>query len=78
MLNDWSKNLSALGPFIEEIKDMLRSTQEYKVTGARRTANLATHILAKVGVSNDLEMVWSDVPPDCILHIVTNDIPNIV
>ena len=62
--------LSALGPFIEEIKEMLRSTQEYKVTWARRTANLAAHVLAKVEVSNDLEMVWPDVPPDCILHFV--------
>ena len=43
-----------------------------------RTANLAAHVLAKVEVSNDLEMVWPDVPPDCILDFIANDIPNVV
>ena len=57
---------------------MLRSTQEYKVIWTRHTANLAANVLAREGVSNDLEIVWPDVPPECILHIVGNEIPDVV
>lgn len=78
MLNDRSKNLSALGPYIEEIKEMLRYKQEYKVIWTRRTANLAAHVLGKEGVSNDLEIVWPDMPPECILHIIANEIPDVI
>ena len=69
MLNDRSKNLSALGPYIEETKGMLRYKQEYKVIWTRRTANLAAHVLAKVGVSNDLEIVCENLMVKKIVNV---------
>ena len=42
MLSRVSKNLSATGPWIEEIKEMLRGFDEFKVSWVRRSANVAT------------------------------------
>jgi hypothetical protein len=78
MLKDNSKNLSAVGPLVDEVKELLRSRQEYKVSWARRTANSAAHRLAKEGVSIEMNKVWLDEPPDCILQIVADEIPGFV
>lgn len=78
MLKDKSKNLSALGPYVEEVKEMFQTRRDYRITWARRTANSAAHVLAREGVSNEMSMVWAEVPPDCILHIVADEIPDVV
>ena len=67
MLNGSSKNLPSVGPLIDEVKEMLRTRQEYKVSWVKRTANDAAHILAKEGVSMEMNKVCLDGPPDCIL-----------
>lgn len=77
MLNDQTKNLSTAGPIIERIKELLRSTREFKVSWARRSANGVAHLLAKVSwVSHELSRVWPHEPPDCILQFVSDDIPS--
>lgn len=54
MINDPNKNHFAVGPWIEEIKELLNVCQGSKVTWVRRTTNDAAHRLAKVGVSDEL------------------------
>lgn len=78
MLNDSKRNLSAIGPVIEDVKSLLRKRQEFQVNWVRRAANEAAHILAKKGVSEQLCKVWFQVPPDCILSVVSSEIPNYV
>lgn len=43
MINDRRKNLSAVGPLVEEVKELLQTRQGYKVSWARRSANEAAH-----------------------------------
>lgn len=78
MLNSSEKNLSAVGPTIEEIKGMLRSFQQVKVSWVSRSANSAADRLAKVGMGDELCKVWFSVPPECILAIVSDEIPSYV
>ena len=39
------------------------------------SANKAAHLLAREGVANNLCKVWLHVPSDCILHVVSDEIP---
>ena len=55
---------------------MLALKNGFKVTWVRRTANVAAHKLAKVGVGDELCKVWLGVPPDCILDVISEDIPS--
>jgi ribonuclease HI len=77
MINASGKNLSASGPCIEEIKEMLKSFQDVKVTWVRRSANSAADKLAKFGLSEELCKVWFSFPPDSILEIIADDIPSV-
>lgn len=54
MLNDSMKNLNVVGPWIEEIKGMLKDFQEAKVSWVERFANGATDSLAKVGKNSKM------------------------
>jgi ribonuclease HI len=74
-LQNSSKDLSPLGPMIEEVKKLLEKRQQWKVSWVRHSANGAAHGLAKEGVSNNLCKVWLHEPPDCILNIVSAEIP---
>ena len=77
MLTEERRNLSTFGPVVEEIKEMLRSRQEFKVSWVRRSANGAAHGLAREGVCNEVSSVF-DFPPDCIIQVVADEIPNFV
>lgn len=76
MLNGSGKNLSAAGPVVEEIKELLRSREASKVTWVSRTANTAAHRLAREGVCNKSCRVWTSSPPDCILRVISEEIPD--
>ena len=78
MLNDGRKNLSVTGPWIEEIKSILRTFLGSKVTLVRRSPNYATNNLAKLGVGVDLCKIWLMVPPDLILVVFADEIPDVV
>ena len=62
MINQKGINYSGAGPWIQEIKHMLETKNDYKVTWVRRTGNVAAHKLAKVGVGDELCKVWLGVP----------------
>lgn len=76
MLADPNKNLSVSGPCVEEIKQMMHGFSERKVSWVRRLANSAAHKLAKVGVGDELCKIWLMVPPDFVLDVVSEEIPN--
>jgi hypothetical protein len=69
------RDMLTLGPMIEEVKQMLETRQRWKVAWVRRAANSAVHGLAKEGVLNNLCEVWLHEPPECILHIISAEIP---
>ena len=68
--------LSGAGPWIQEIKTMLASFSDFKVSWVRRSANVAAHKLARVGVGDELCKVWLGLPPDCVLDVISDEIPN--
>ena len=76
MINSPKKNMSLVGPWIEELKTRLRGFLDSRVTWVRRTANMPAHKLAKLGVGDERCHVWLEVPPSCILDAVSDDIPS--
>ena len=68
------QDLSMAGPWIREIKQMLNSRVDFKVSWVSRLANAAAHKLAKVGVGDELCNIWYGVPPECILNVISDDI----
>ncbi|KAE8799336.1 WD repeat domain phosphoinositide-interacting protein 3 [Hordeum vulgare] len=52
MLNQPHRVLSAVGPWIQEIKTAFGMFEDVKISWARRSANGAAHKLAKVGVGD--------------------------
>ena len=76
MLNNQHKEMSATGPLIRELKTLLSSFVSSKVSWVRRIANVVAHRLAKIGVGDELGKVWLGVTPDCVLDVITDDIPN--
>ena len=50
--------------------------RDYRVEWIRRSANVAAHKLAKVGVGGSLCKVCIEVTPDFILDVISDDIPS--
>lgn len=74
MITSEGKNLSALGCVVEDIKRTLNSFQDSKVTWVRRGANKAAHGLSRFGICSNSSASWPEVPPDCILGCVSDEI----
>ena len=55
---------------------MLALCLEFKVSWVCRNANVAAHKLARVGVGEGVCANWFGTPPDCILDVISDDIPN--
>ena len=55
---------------------MLASFSDFKVSWVRRSANVAAHKLARVGVGDELCKVWLGVPPARVLDVILDEIPN--
>ena len=75
MLNNREKNLSTAGPIVEDVKTKLKGFEEFKVSWVSRSANSAADKLAKMGMGDELNDVWLSAPPDCILHVISDEIP---
>ena len=75
MIGEEGRNLSPVGQMIEEVKNMIRTREEFKLTWVRRSANGAAHILAKLGVNSRTSVFWDFDPPVCILSTVSDEIP---
>ncbi|XP_073361303.1 uncharacterized protein [Aegilops tauschii subsp. strangulata] len=69
-LQSKEKDLSPLGPVVEEVKQMLDSRDRWKITWVRRSANNAAHRLARECVTNNLWKVWMHVPPDSAVQSI--------
>ena len=78
MLNNHEKNLSAAGPLVEDVKSRLKDFDKFRVSWVSWSANAAADRLAKVGMEDELTFVWLSPPPDCILRIVSDEIPILV
>ncbi|XP_073367827.1 uncharacterized protein [Aegilops tauschii subsp. strangulata] len=78
MLNGHERNLSAVGIVVEEIKTMARNLGDFKTIWVRRNANKAAHELARFGLCNAVSVFWDLAPPDCILSIVSDELPDLV
>ena len=64
---------SRYGTMINNTKVLLDSLQEWKVSHARRTANVAAHLLAKHGLTVDAECMWQFDFPVFLFDIVLVD-----
>jgi hypothetical protein len=73
-LNEETRDLSALGPIIEEVKTMLRDIMFYEVKAVRRTGNLVAHKLAREGCMNKCTQTWFSEAPDCIKSALSADV----
>lgn len=67
-----------MGPWIQEIKELLNTFVNFRVAWIRRSANIVAYKLAKVGVGEELCKVWLGASPDCVLDVTSDDIPNYV
>lgn len=76
MLNGKLKNLSAVGPIIEDTKRMLLSFADFKASWVRRSGNRGAHSLAREGVALELNRFWFNEPSECILQVVSDEIPS--
>ena len=76
MLNNPERNLSAVGPWMQEIKALLSTMDEAKVSWVCRSGNVATHKLAKVGVRENRSEIWVGSPSDFILDVISDEIPS--
>ena len=76
MLNNPERNLSAVGPWVQDIKMMLNTLEEAKVSWVRRSGNVAAHKLSKVGVGENRSEIWVGSPLDFILDVVSDEIPS--
>jgi ribonuclease HI len=72
-LTSEQKDRSMHGPLVEEIKKALRELDDHTVKWARRTTNMAAHTLAKEGCGLEVCNNWFLVHPDCIGHILAQD-----
>ncbi|KAI5007181.1 hypothetical protein ZWY2020_047129 [Hordeum vulgare] len=77
-INRQGKDLSASRSWVEDIKSQLRGFVDFRVSWIRRSANVGAHKLAKIGVGEEVCSVWQGSPPDCILDVIADDIPNLV
>ena len=73
-----ARNLFAVGPWVQDIKEMLNSLMDFKVSWVRRSGNVAAHKLVKVGVGEERCETWLALPPDFILDVISDDIPDFV
>ena len=77
MLTDKAPNLSAVGLIIEDIKKTPLSFVEFRATWVRRSGKKGAHVLAREGVHLDADRFWFLQPPDCILHVLSDEIPGV-
>ena len=77
MINSSEKIMAAVGPWVQEIIFLLGEFMDFRVVWTRRSANEAAHKLARVSVGDERSHVWVGVPPEFLLDVVANDIPNL-
>lgn len=75
-LQSREREISVLGPLVQEMKLLLQTRRQWKVSWVRRSANNAAHLLAmQEGVSSSLCKLWLVEPSDCILQALSAEMP---
>lgn len=74
MLRDSERNFSAARQVIEEVKAMLQTQHDFNISWVR-SANRDAHVLAREGITNKLCMIRNQAPPECIVGVVSDEIP---
>jgi ribonuclease HI len=64
------ENWLRFGQIVEDIKLVLRSFRQWRVSHVRRTANAAAHGLAKEATMRQLEKIWMEESPECISRTI--------
>ncbi|XP_020148084.3 uncharacterized protein [Aegilops tauschii subsp. strangulata] len=76
MLNNPHKEMSSARPWIQQLKVTLASFSEFRVSWIHRSANVAAHRFARVGIGDELCKVWLGVTLDFVLDVISDEIPN--
>jgi hypothetical protein len=66
-LNWEDEDFSRFGNIIVETREILKGFPLWNVSFVRRECNNAAHQLAKFAISQELNQVWMDSYPSCIL-----------
>ncbi|KAM2670014.1 hypothetical protein EV1_005998 [Malus domestica] len=70
---DFSLNLSFIGQIVEDIKVLLRSITEGKITHTHRQENSVAHHLACVGLLMQQDCIWDVTPPSIVTDLLVED-----
>jgi ribonuclease HI len=73
MLNNNARDLSPLGHLVAEVKTLMSSGQIVGISKIPRSQNIASHLLAGFGRSNDRTEVWLGSGPESILGSLLRD-----
>ena len=63
---DWSRKRH----LVDDIRVDLKHFTHWKLSYMRRGANQAAHLLAKLATRQEIEKLWTSVPPDCIVETI--------
>ncbi|XP_068313678.1 uncharacterized protein [Pyrus communis] len=68
-----SPDLSFIGQIVEDIKVLLLSITEGKITHTHRQTNSVAHRLARVGLSVQQDCIWNVTPPSIVSDLLVED-----
>jgi hypothetical protein len=71
-INNTGVNWSRIGFIIDDIRNILKGFQWWKICHTKRQENRAAHTLAPVGVQQALSRTWIDCTLDFIFHIIVS------
>ena len=64
------ENWLRFGQIVEDIKLVLRSFWQWRVSHVKRVANVAAHGLVKEATMRQIDKIWMEESPECISHTV--------
>lgn len=70
-LRKMSPNLSSYGQVIEDTRSILFTRRSWMVNHVKREVNSAAHYLAKDALLFNLDRVWMEECPQCIVSIIS-------
>jgi ribonuclease HI len=70
---DWSKK----GHRMDDLRIGLKIFPDWKMVFARREMNQATHTLARLATTNNMDRLWIVDPPNCIQEVITSKMANL-
>ncbi|XVF85388.1 hypothetical protein PTKIN_Ptkin17bG0113900 [Pterospermum kingtungense] len=74
-INDVGEDLSPIGVILQEAKQRKTSFRQCQVVHVARSANNVAHMLAKFGLTCDVERIWIEESPECIQSVIQTRLP---